>query len=58
MLVPKGKGGTTVNEQCELCGKEMTTDEAVWITKHYHVCEDCFDNLCPEELQQLIEDYG
>ena len=47
-----------MNEQCELCGKEMTTDEAVWITKHYHVCEDCFDNLCPEELQQLIEDYG
>ncbi len=45
-------------EKCAICGKEIDSDEAVWITKHYHVCKDCYDDMPPEEEQQIIEDYG
>ena len=45
-------------ELCQICGRDMEEADAVRITKHYHVCKDCYDDMPPEEEQQIIEDYG
>lgn len=43
--------------RCELCGKELN-EETVWITHHYGVCQDCYDGMAPEEIDEIIENYG
>ena len=43
--------------RCELWGKELN-EETVWITRHYGVCQDCYDGMAPEEIDEIIENYG
>lgn len=45
-------------EKCESCEKELEDDETVWITRHYPVCQECYDDLMPEEITEIIEVYG
>ena len=43
---------------CQICGRDLEEEETVRITKRYHVCKDCCDDMSPDEEQQIIEDYG
>ncbi len=45
--------------ECELCGKKSENPEDfIWITHHYGVCEDCYNDMMPEEIDEIIEMYG
>ena len=43
---------------CDICGKRKDWDnEIIWITSTYGVCEDCFNKLTNEDLDNIRQDY-
>lgn len=41
---------------CEMCKKQ--SEELIWLTHHFGVCQECYDDLTPEEVTKIIENYG
>lgn len=43
---------------CDICGARKDWDnEIVWITSSYGVCNECYNKLTKEEIEELREKY-
>lgn len=43
---------------CDICGERKDYDEEIiWLTSTYGVCEDCFNKLTNEDLDNIRQDY-
>ena len=43
---------------CDICGERKDWDkEIIWITSTYGVCEECYNKLTNEVLDNIRQDY-